>query len=138
MSGSPVTVVAAMIWQHGKILICQRREMDPFPGKWEFPGGKVESGEEPRAALRRELFEELGIRARIGAEVAQVEHQYPGSSLVHLLFFTVQDFDGVPKNLAFKQILWVSPQELSRFDFLEADRPLIERIAGCEFSPPGC
>ena len=137
MSGMPVAVVAAMIWQHGRILICQRRETDSFPGKWEFPGGKVESGEEPSAALGRELFEELGIRATIGEEVAQVEHQYPGRSAVHLLFFTVQDFDGVPENRVFQQILWVSPQELSRFDFLEADRPLIGRIAGGELSPPG-
>ena len=137
MSAPAMTVVAALIWREVELLICQRRETDVFPGKWEFPGGKIEPGEAPQAALERELFEELGMRARIGEQVAQVEHCYPGHAPVHLLFFTVKEFEGVPENRVFQQVLWVRPEQLPRFDFLEADRPLIARIAGRELSPPG-
>ena len=136
MSATEITVVAALVWQEGEILVCQRKETDVFPGKWEFPGGKIEPGEAAQAALERELWEELGIRARIGEQAARVEHQYPGRAPVHLLFFMVQEFDGSPENHVFQQILWVRPEQLPCFDFLEADRPLISRIAARELSPP--
>ena len=132
----PKTVVAALIWQQGGLLICQRRADDHFPGKWEFPGGKVEPGESPRGALERELAEELGIRARIGDEVWRTEHQYPGLAPVRLLFFAVVEFFGTPENRVFEQICWMSPQQLGDYDFLEADRPLIERIAVGKVPPP--
>ena len=132
----PIIVVAALLWRAGRLLICQRKDTGAFPGKWEFPGGKMEPGEEPQAALERELFEELGIRARIGDEIARAEHRYPGGSLVHLQFFAVSQFAGEAENRVFKQILWAYPQELDRFDFLEADRPLVERLVAREISPP--
>ncbi|MBI4481169.1 MAG: (deoxy)nucleoside triphosphate pyrophosphohydrolase [Acidobacteria bacterium] len=132
----PIRVVAALLWRAGRLLICQRKDTDAFPGQWEFPGGKLEPGEMPRAALARELVEELGIRARIGDEIAWAEHQYPGGSLVHLLFFAVSQFEGECENRVFKQILWAHPHELDRFDFLEADRPLVERLVAGEISPP--
>ncbi|MGH9783493.1 MAG: NUDIX domain-containing protein, partial [Terriglobia bacterium] len=71
-------VVAALLFDKGRVLICQRSPDGQFPSKWEFPGGKIEPGEDPKEALRRELFEELGIRAEIGAEVWRTEHQYAG------------------------------------------------------------
>ena len=133
-SETPISVVAALVWKDGRLLICQRKETDAFPGKWEFPGGKVEPEESPAAALVRELLEELGIRARLGKQVAEIDHRYQGRRPVHLLFFAVKEFDGLPENRVFQQILWVEPPELSRFDFLDADRPLIERIASGELS----
>src|SRR5271165_3391988 len=75
-------VVAALIWKGGKILICQRTRHQVMPLKWEFPGGKIEEGEQPRDALRRELEEELGIEATIGDEVARIHHEYPGGGSV--------------------------------------------------------
>ena len=128
------TVVAAVIWCKDRLLICQRKESDAFPGKWEFPGGKIEPDESPTGALERELFEELGIRARIGNRIADIDHQYPGRPPVHLVFFAVNIFEGIPEGRVFQQIVWVAPQDLSRFDFLEADRPLIEQIAAGKFS----
>ncbi|MBI3934149.1 MAG: (deoxy)nucleoside triphosphate pyrophosphohydrolase [Acidobacteria bacterium] len=130
-------MVAALIWRQGSLLICQRKATGSFPGKWEFPGGKVEPEEEPRAALQRELFEELGIRAEIGEELARLEHQYTEGPTVRLLFYAVTQFEGVPENRVFQQILWVQPHQLLHFDFLEADQPLIERIAAHEFFSPG-
>ena len=121
-------VVAGLIWQQGRLLVCRRSLHDSFPGKWEFPGGKVEAGEEPRAALMRELDEELGISARIGDQVATLEHQYPGRRPVRLLFFNVREFVGAPVNRVFEEIRWVEPSELSGYDFLEGDLLLIERL----------
>jgi 8-oxo-dGTP diphosphatase len=126
---TPVTVVAALIWQDGKLLICQRGSTASFPGKWEFPGGKAEPGESLPLALERELFEELGIHAQIGKKVAEIDHRYPGRKPVHLVFFSVVAFEGVPENRVFEKICWVEAPELGGYDFLEADRPLVESIA---------
>src|SRR6476646_12194107 len=87
-------VVAALIWKNGKILICQRTRHQAMPLKWEFPGGKIEEGEQPRDALRRELEEELGISAEIGDEVARIVHTYPSGGTVELRFFLVPSFSG--------------------------------------------
>jgi 8-oxo-dGTP diphosphatase len=123
-------VVAAIIWRGDLLLACQRRLDDRFPGKWEFPGGKVEEGELPDAALRRELQEELGIIAEIGERVWQARHQYPNFDPVELDFFEVRNFIGEPVNLEFEQIRWLRPDELIALDFLEADLPLVAKLAG--------
>ena len=122
------TVVAGLLWRHGRLLICQRGAHGAFPGKWEFPGGKVESGEDAAAALRRELFEELGINAEIAEEVWRTVHQYPGHAAIELIFFSIREYQGEPENRAFQQMCWVTPQEIRRYDFLEADRPLIKQL----------
>ena len=82
-------VVAALIVNDGRILACQRTRHQPMPLKWEFPGGKIEDGEQPREALRRELEEELGIEATIGDEVVRIHHEYPGGGSIDLRFFEV-------------------------------------------------
>jgi 8-oxo-dGTP diphosphatase len=87
-------VVAALIFQNEKILVCQRTRHQTMPLKWEFPGGKIEPGEQPREALRRELQEELGIEANIGDEVARIRHDYKSGSAVELRFFTVREYKG--------------------------------------------
>ncbi|MBI2816250.1 MAG: (deoxy)nucleoside triphosphate pyrophosphohydrolase [Acidobacteria bacterium] len=124
------TVVAALIPKQGRLFICQRSLAGAFPGKWEFPGGKVDPGESPPAALRRELEEELGIAAEIGEPLFQVEHQYPGYDPVLLIFFSVRRYTGSIENRVFERICWAAPQELPQYDFLEGDRVLIERVVG--------
>jgi len=127
-------VVAAFIWQEGKILICQRTRHQPMPLKWEFPGGKIEEGEQPRDALRRELDEELGIAADIGDEVARIRHEYPTGNSVELRFFDVRSYAGEVENRIFREIVWAIPADLPRYDFLEADLTLVRDLAGGKFA----
>ena len=124
-------VVAAIITREpdNKILICQRRKDQPLGLKWEFPGGKIEPGEEPRAALKRELQEELAIEAEIGEQLTQFEHRYKNGGGVELTFFRVLNYSGEMKNIIFKDIRWVDRRSLPRFDFLEADVKLVREIA---------
>src|ERR1700687_3377574 len=100
------TVVAAVIEQNGKILICQRRRGQVHELKWEFPGGKVEAGETPEAALERELREELGIEARRDAEITRYQYAYPDRPAILLIFFRVTGFSGEPRNLVFERMEW--------------------------------
>jgi len=122
-------VVAALIVKDDEILICQRTEHQPHPLKWEFPGGKIEANEEPTAALLRELEEELGIKAELGAEVATIQHHYPNGNSVELHFYLVKKFEGDIKNLVFENVRWATRTELPTFDFLEADIALVQQIA---------
>jgi 8-oxo-dGTP diphosphatase len=129
-SGRPVKrVVAALIVQDGNILICQRTRHQPFPLQWEFPGGKIEEGEQPRDALRRELDEELGIDAEVQDEVARIQHEYKNGNSVELRFFLVRNFQGLLENRIFRDVRWVQRAQLPDYDFLEADRELISKIA---------
>lgn len=122
-------VVAALIMQDGKLLVCQRTRHQTMPLKWEFPGGKIEEGEQPRDALRRELDEELGITATIGDELARIQHEYPNGGMVELRFYIVRDYKGELENRIFKDIQWATPNELPKFDFLEADLTLVRDLA---------
>ncbi len=127
-------VAAAFIVRRGahgdlKILICQRTRHQPFPLKWEFPGGKIEPGEQVRDALRRELEEELGIDATIGDEVTRLQHTYSPGGSVELRFFLVEEFAGEIENRIFRDVRWVGREELRQFVFLEADAALVEDIA---------
>jgi len=122
-------VVAALIVDDGRVLACQRTRHQVMPLKWEFPGGKIEEGEQPRDALRRELEEELGIEATIGNEVRRIHHEYPGGGSVELRFFEVQQYRGEIENRIFREIRWVSRKELLELDFLEADRSLVQDLA---------
>ena len=122
-------VVAALIVQNGKVLVCQRTRHQTMPLKWEFPGGKIEEGEQPRDALRRELDEELGIQATVGDELARIQHEYPNGGMVELRFFVVREFSGELENRIFKDIQWAEPKNLPKFDFLEADLTLVKDLA---------
>ena len=122
-------VVAALILKDGKLLVCQRTRHQTMPLKWEFPGGKIEEGEQPRDALRRELDEELGIDARIGEEVARIRHEYKGGGAVELRFFVVHDYKGEIENRIFRDVRWAKRSELPKYDFLEADLELVRGLA---------
>jgi 8-oxo-dGTP diphosphatase len=121
------TVVAAVIERDGRILAGQRKAGGNHALKWEFPGGKVEADETPEAALRRELTEELGIRAHIDSEITRYEYQYPGRPRILLIFYRVVDFEDEPQNLDFEQLRWVLPEQLRDLDFLEGDVDFVRR-----------
>jgi mutator protein MutT len=122
-------VVAALIERDGKILVCQRRAGDRFEFKWEFPGGKVEANEEPRAALQRELREELAIEATIGEEIARYEYEYPGKKPILLIFCRVDSFEGEPVNQVFASMQWTFARDLPALDFLDGDIDFVRRLA---------
>ncbi|HWX55721.1 MAG TPA: (deoxy)nucleoside triphosphate pyrophosphohydrolase [Verrucomicrobiae bacterium] len=122
-------VVAALIVRDSQVLICQRTKNQAMPLRWEFPGGKVEPGETPVEAMRRELEEELGIRARIGPQIAAVQHTYRNGTSVDLRFYLVQRFDGEIVNRIFHEVRWVNPKDFPTYDFLEADVELVKNIA---------
>jgi 8-oxo-dGTP diphosphatase len=124
-----VEVVAAVIERAGLILIGQRKPRGRHGLKWEFPGGKVETGEESREALVRELREELGIEARIGAEIERYDFSYTAGHVTRLIFFHVTEFTGEPANLDFAQIAWVERRRLPEYDFLEGDVEFVRRLA---------
>ncbi|MBZ5683181.1 MAG: (deoxy)nucleoside triphosphate pyrophosphohydrolase [Acidobacteriia bacterium] len=126
-------VVAALIEKGGKLLVCQRTRHQTMPLKWEFPGGKIEEGEQPRDALRRELEEELGIIATIGNEVARIQHEYPNGGMVELRFYIVREYQGDIENRIFREIQWAVPGDLPKYDFLEADFTLVRDLAAGKF-----
>src|SRR5262245_48500700 len=122
-------VAALMVQADGKLLICQRTKHQSLPLKWEFPGGKIEPGEEPREALRRELDEELGIEATIGPEVTRIQHSYQNGNSVDLRFYLVREYRGALANRIFHDIRWVALEELPEYDFLDADVELVRDLA---------
>ena len=123
----PILVTAAILLDGVSILICQRHHSDAYGLQWEFPGGKVRSGESLEASLRRELGEELGIEATVGAEVFRLRHHY-SDRFVEVAFFKIREYQGTIKNLVFEKIEWAPRRELARYRFLEADRGLVEKL----------
>jgi mutator protein MutT len=127
-SDAAIRVVAGLIYKEGRLLVCQRRAGGAFPLKWEFPGGKVEKGEADFDALRRELREELAIEVRRASQILSHDHSYAGGPAVSLRFYHVYEFAGKTENLVFEQISWCKLGDLAELDFLDGDRPLIEKL----------
>ncbi len=128
-------VVAALFLRGGKILICQRTQYQPMPLKWEFPGGKIEQGEQPHEALIREIEEELGVLPQLGPEVARIQHNYRNGGAVNLRFYIVEEYKGELDNRIFREIRWVERSDLPNFDFLEADLQLVRDLAAGRILP---
>ena len=122
-----IIVTAALVKEGQKILITQRREDTHCRLLWEFPGGKVKEGEEPRQALRRELEEELGIEAEVGEMFDAAFHVYPEYPVL-LLVYRCRVTQGVPKPLACRDLRWVDLDELAGFPMPPADDPIRRRI----------
>jgi 8-oxo-dGTP diphosphatase len=123
-----IRVAAAVLYDSaGRVLLTQRPAGKTLAGLWEFPGGKLEPGETPEAALRRELFEELGITVRSCRPLMQLQHEYP-ERYVELLVWTVGHFDGEARGLEGQALRWVSVQELRTLALLPADLPIIDYL----------
>lgn len=97
--------------------------------QWEFPGGKIEPGETPEQALHRELEEELGIEAKIGPYIAEVQHNYRNGGSIHLRFFAVHQYEGEFQNRVFEDMRWAALRDLPAYNFLAADRKFIRDLA---------
>ena len=122
-------VVAALILRGDEVVICQRKPGQAMALQWEFPGGKIEPGETPEQALRRELQEELGIDAVIGAVIMDLQHNYRNGGAVHLQFFAVRHFEGAIENRIFNDVRWSPLRDLPMYDFLAADKKFVRDLA---------
>ena len=120
-------VVAALIWQGEKFMICQRPPHKARGLLWEFVGGKVEVGEGPEEALIRECREELGVSLSVGEVFMDVTHEYP-DLLVHLTLFHATIAEGEPKMLEHNDIQWITPSEIPNYDFCPADVEILEKL----------
>jgi len=126
----PIDVVAGVIRRDdGRLLITQRQPDDTLGGYWEFPGGKVDPGEDLKAALHRELVEEVGIETEIGAEIHNIVHPYPDRD-VRLFFFDVRIVSGEPQKIEVADFRWVTLDEIMQYQFPEADLPLLNQLRG--------
>jgi 8-oxo-dGTP diphosphatase len=124
----PILVAAGILQRTNDVLICQRHRSDAYGLQWEFPGGKVEPGETARDALRRELREELDLNVIVGPEVFRLKHQYP-DRYVEVVFYSVTEFWGELLNRVFECVKWAPRETLPEYNFLEADRDLVDRLA---------
>lgn len=125
--GARIQVVAGLLFRAGRVLIARRPAGDPLGEVWEFPGGKLEAGETPAVALARELAEELGIAAEVGAEVERIDHDYPHLALT-LIVHVCPRFAGEPRGLAGQALAWVAPAALADYAFPAADARLLARL----------
>ena len=124
-----VDVVAALIWQGDKFMICQRPEHKARVLLWEFVGGKVEPGETKEQALIRECREELNIFLSAGDVFMDVVHEYPDLT-IHLTLFNATIVEGEPQKIEHNDILWITASEISNYEFCPADEEILARI--CE------
>ena len=120
-------VVAALIWQGNKFIICQRPPHKARGLLWEFVGGKVELGESKEQALIRECKEELDIFLSVGDVFMDVVHEYPDIT-VHLTLFNATIAEGEPQKLEHNNIKWITPNEIPNYEFCPADEEMLKRI----------
>ena len=125
--GKIVEVVAALIWDADKFMICQRPANKARALLWEFVGGKVEPGETKEQALIRECQEELAITLSVGDVFMDVIHEYPDIT-VHLTLFNATIAEGEPQKLEHNDIQWITPNEIPNYDFCPADEEILKKI----------
>ena len=120
-------VVAALIWDNDKFMICQRPAHKARALLWEFVGGKVEPGETKEQALIRECQEELAITLDVGDIFMDVVHEYPDIN-VHLTLFNATIAEGVPKLIEHNDIKWITVNEIPNYNFCPADEEILEKL----------
>ena len=120
-------VVAALIWQGNKFMICQRPANKARGLLWEFVGGKVEPGETKEQALIRECKEELNVILSVGDVFMDVVHEYPDLT-VHLTLFNATIAKGEPQKIEHNDIQWITPREISNYNFCPADEEILKKI----------
>lgn len=122
-----VEVVAALIWDKDKFMICQRPAHKARALLWEFVGGKVEPGETKEEALIRECQEELAVTLSVGDVFMDVVHEYPDIT-VHLTLFNAAIAEGVPQKLEHNDIKWIKISEIDEYNFCPADTEILEQL----------
>lgn len=120
-------VVAALIWDKDKFMICQRPEHKARGLLWEFVGGKLEDGESKEEALIRECKEELDIIISVDSEFMDLVHEYPDIK-VHLTLFKSNILEGVPQKLEHNDIQWITTEEINGYDFCPADEKILRKL----------
>lgn len=123
-----IVVSAGIVVRDGRIMLCQRRPGDRMGLKWEFPGGKLESGESPQQALERELREELAIETRTG-RIFDVRYEVSGDRSLLLLFFRSEILTGEPQPIECNAIEWARPDDLTQYDLAPSDLEVARRLA---------
>lgn len=123
-----VEVVAALIWDNDKFMICQRPKHKARGLLWEFVGGKVEPGETKEQALIRECQEELDVTLSVGDVFTDVVHEYPDIT-VHLTLFNATIAEGIPQKLEHNDIQWIKASQIPQYDFCPADRVILKQIS---------
>ncbi|MCB0711622.1 MAG: NUDIX domain-containing protein [Ignavibacteriae bacterium] len=122
--------VGLMFNNRGEVLLCQRPEEKSYPLKWEFPGGKVESGETSIEGLRRELREELEIVSSEEKLFHVETTSYSDGRTYRVEYFQIQSWEGHLRNIEFADIAWVHPKDFPNYDILEGNREVCQMIAG--------
>ena len=120
-------VVAALIWDNDKFMICQRPAHKARCLLWEFVGGKVEQGETKEQALIRECREELNVLLSVSDVFMDVVHEYPDIT-VHLTLFNATIAEGEPQKLEHNDIQWITPSEITKYEFCPADEEILKEI----------
>jgi 8-oxo-dGTP diphosphatase len=123
-----IPVTCAIIFHQGKVLAAQRSVIMPLPGKWEFPGGKVEEGEAPEACLIREIREELAIDIRIFGALQPSEFSYTSQKTIRLIPFLATWEAGDIRLLEHSEVKWIGPEELFSLDWAAADVPIVHEL----------
>lgn len=121
-------VVAGLIREGDRILICQRPAGKARGLLWEFPGGKVEAGESKEAALIRECREELGVTLEVGKVYAELTYEYPDVT-VRLTLFEARIAEGVPRRIEHADVKWIKPEEITEYPFCPADKEICGKIS---------
>lgn len=122
-----IPVTCAIIIHEGKVLLAQRSVKMDLPGKWEFPGGKVEKGEDPKDCLIREIREELGIEIRVKSELTPVDFSYP-TKTIRLIPFVAQWLGGVIVLAEHSNYGWYDQNQLFSLDLAPADLPILHEL----------
>ncbi len=132
-----IRVVAAVIRRDGRILVARRHAHADRGGKWEFPGGKVEPGEADKAALAREIREELDCAVDVGPLLARTAHRYPDLEVELAFYACTMPTEATPRALGAAALEWALPEDLPRYDFCEADLPVLPVLARGWSTPSG-
>ena len=122
-----IEVVAALIWNNNKFMICQRPANKARPLLWEFVGGKVEHGETKEQALIRECLEELDITLEVGEVFTEVIHEYPDIT-IRLTVFNAEIAEGTPKLIEHNDLKWITPDEIPLYEFCPADVAILGKL----------
>tara|TARA_B100000745_G_scaffold49034_1_gene29360 strand:- start:14157 stop:14540 length:384 start_codon:yes stop_codon:yes gene_type:complete len=123
-----IHVTAAIIEDSGKFLIAKRKKGKHLEGLWEFPGGKIEENESHRECLKRELFEEFGIRTRIKKFIGENTHDYENGTIIKLFGYHVEHIEGDFALNEHDEVQWVTIEEFDTYEFAPADIPLVKKL----------